>query len=175
MNQPQVPVLGFAAYSGTGKTTLLTRLIPLLKQRAHLRIGLIKHSHHTFEIDQPGKDSFLLREAGANPVMVVSRRRRAVIYQYPDEGEITLAEQWTYLDQQQLDLILVEGFKHEPIAKIELHRPTLGKPVLYPNDPNILAIATDAPLETRPPLPVLDLNQPAAIADFILHDFLHHE
>ncbi len=163
------PVLGFAAFSGTGKTTLLTQLIPQLKRHG-LKVGLIKHAHHRFDLDQPGKDSYLLRQAGASPVMVVSSRRRAIIYEYPDQGEVRLADQLDFLVTSDLDLILVEGFKREPIPKIELHRPALGKPLLYPNDPHIIALATDTPLSC--PLPVLDLNQPQAICKFILHDFL---
>lgn len=163
------PVLGFAAFSGTGKTTLLTQLIPQLKRHG-LKVGLIKHAHHRFDLDQPGKDSYLLRQAGASPVMVVSSRRRAIIYEYPDQGEVRLADQLDFLVISDLDLILVEGFKREPIPKIELYRPALGKPLLYPSDPHIIALATDTPLSC--PLPVLDLNQPQAICQFILHDFL---
>ncbi|HHJ39802.1 MAG: molybdopterin-guanine dinucleotide biosynthesis protein MobB [Methylothermaceae bacteria B42] len=171
MTQPIVPVLGFAAYSGTGKTTLLTRLIPILKAEG-LKIGLIKHSHHTFEIDRPGKDSYALRKAGATPVMIVSRKRRAIIYEYPDEGDVCLEEQFAYLNQTGLDLILVEGFKHAAVPKIELHRPALGKPLLFPDDPHVIAVACDAPLSQPCPLPLLNINQPEAIAAFIRHQFL---
>ncbi len=166
-----VPLLGFAAFSGTGKTTLLTRLLPLLREQG-LRVGVIKHAHHRFDIDQPGKDSHRLRQAGANPVMVVSRKRRAVIHEYPDRGEVNLFDQLPYLGEVELDLILVEGFKHAPIAKIELHRPRLGHPLLFPDDPHVIAVATDAPLAVPCPLPQLDLNRPERIAEFILHDFL---
>ncbi len=171
MTQPIVPVLGFAAYSGTGKTTLLTRLIPILKAEG-LKIGLIKHSHHTFEIDRPGKDSYALRKAGATPVMIVSRKRRAIIYEYPDEGDVCLEEQFAYLNQTGLDIILVEGFKHAAVPKIELHRPALGKPLLFPDDPHVIAVACDAPLSQPCPLPLLNINQPEAIAAFIRHQFL---
>lgn len=163
------PLLGFAAFSGTGKTTLLVQLIPHLKRQG-LKVGVIKHAHHSFDLDQPGKDSHKLRQAGASPVMVVSSQRRAIIYEYPDQGEPRLADQLGFLDTRDLDLILVEGFKREPIPKIELHRPALGKPLLFPDDPNIIAVATDTPLPC--PLPLLDLNQPQQIADFILHGFL---
>ena len=118
MHHAKTPVLGFAAYSGTGKTTLLARLIPLLKQRG-LRIGLIKHSHHNFDIDQPGKDSYRLRAAGASPVLLVSKYRRAVISELDGEQEPLLHEQLQYLGQAQLDLILVEGFRHEHFPKID--------------------------------------------------------
>ncbi len=171
MTRITVPVLGFAAYSGTGKTTLLTRLIPLLKAQG-LKIALIKHSHHTFDIDQPGKDSHALRKAGASPVMIVSRKRRAIIYEYSDQGDVTLEEQFQFMDQNGLDLILVEGFKHAAIPKIELHRPALRKPLLFPNDPHIIAVACDAPLPQPCQLPLLDMNDPEGIASFILHQFL---
>lgn len=166
MQNAQIPILGFVAASGTGKTTLLTELIPILKQSG-LRIGLIKHSHHDFEIDQPGKDSFRLREAGASSVMLVSRYRRAIITEFTPEKEPRLDEQIKQFDQSELDLILVEGFRAEQFPKIELHRPSLEKPLLYPNDPDIIAIATDAALETPDYLAQLELNRPEMIAAFI--------
>lgn len=165
------PVLGFAAFSGTGKTSLLTRLIPLLKNQG-LRIGVIKHSHHDFEIDHPGKDSFRLRAAGATPVMLVSPYRRAVVTEFSPPREIKLQEQLDAFPRDTLDLILVEGFRDEAYPKIELHRPSLGKPLLYPSDANIIAIASDEPLTTAEQPPCLDLNDPSAIAHFILHEFL---
>ena len=166
------PILGFAAFSGTGKTSLLTQLIPLLKQRG-LRLGVIKHSHHDFEIDQPGKDSFKLRSAGATSVMLVSQYRRAVITEFNPPQANQLSDQLAAFPSDNLDLILVEGFRDEAFAKIELHRPSLGKPLLSPNDPNIIAIASDELLTNTPAnLPCLDLNQPQAIADFIL-DYLN--
>jgi len=166
MQNARIPVLGFVAASGTGKTTLLTELIPLLKQDG-LRIGLIKHSHHDFEIDQPGKDSFRLRKAGASPVMLVSRYRRAIITEFAPEQEPRLDDQLKQVDQSELDLILVEGFRTEQFPKIELHRPSLEKPLLYPNDPDIIAIATDAALDVPDYLPQLELNRPEIIAAFI--------
>ena len=173
MQHAYVPLLGFAAFSGTGKTTLLTQIIPLLKHHG-LRIGLIKHSHHNFQIDQPGKDSFRLREAGATPVMLVSTHRRAIITEITQEQEPRLDDQLKLFDQSELDLILVEGFKAEPFSKIELHRPSLNKPLLYPNDPNIIAIASDVALETPGTLTQLDINQPEMIAAFILKQFMGH-
>lgn len=167
----QVPLLGFAAYSGTGKTTLLTRLIPLLRAQG-LRVGLIKHSHHAFEIDRPGKDSYELKQAGANPVMLSSSHRRALMVDHPTPEEPTLNGELAYFDQTGIDLILVEGFKHERFPKIELHRPALGKPLLFPSDDSIIAIATDAALDA--PIPRLDINDPARIARFILEEFLAH-
>jgi len=173
MQHAYVPLLGFAAFSGTGKTTLLTQTIPILKYHG-LRIGLIKHSHHNFQIDQPGKDSFRLREAGASPVMLVSTHRRAIITEINPEQETRLDDQLKLFDQSELDLILVEGFKAEPFPKIELHRPSLNKPLLYPNDPNIIAIASDVALETPDMLTQLDINQPEMIAAFILNQFMGH-
>ena len=163
-----VPILGFVAASGTGKTTLLTQIIPLLKNHG-LRIGLIKHSHHDFQIDQPNKDSFRLREAGASPVLLVSPYRRAIITELSRQQEPTLDEQLKFIDQSELDLILVEGFKSEAFPKIELHRPALQHTLLYPNDADIIAIATDAPLVIPDYLTQLNLNQPKRIADFILN------
>ncbi len=147
MQHAHIPILGFAAFSGTGKTTLLTQIIPILKHHG-LRIGLIKHSHHNFQIDQPGKDSFRLREAGASPVMLISTHRRAIITEITPAQEPRLDDQLQLFDQSELDLILVEGFKAEQFPKIELHRPSLNKPLLYPNDPDIMAIASDCTLET---------------------------
>jgi molybdopterin-guanine dinucleotide biosynthesis protein B len=162
-----VPVLGFAAFSGTGKTTLLAQIIPLLKAEG-LRVGLIKKSHHDFEIVYPGKDSYVLRQAGATPVMLCSSYRRAIITEHEDRRERSLAEELTYFDTAGLDLILVEGFKHDKdFPKIELHRASLGKPLLFPDDDSIVAIAVDAPLQHPPSIPLLDLNNPGEIADFV--------
>lgn len=170
----QVPILGFAAFSGTGKTTLLTKLIPLLKAE-QLRVGLIKHSHHNFEIDKPGKDSYLHRKAGASPVMISSRYRRAVIWEREIREEPSLLEELSYFDKTGLDIILVEGFKREAIAKIELHRPSLGKPLLFPEDQSIIAVACDENIPQLTELPMLDLNQPTQIANFIVNRFLSNE
>ena len=166
MPNAQIPVLGFTAASGTGKTTLLTQIIPILKQNG-LRIGIIKHSHHDFDIDQPGKDSFRLRKAGASPVLLVSRYRRAIITELTAEQEPRLDQQLQQFDPSELDLILVEGFKAEKFPKIELHRPALAQPLLYPNDSDIIAIATDKVLETPAYLTQLDLNRPEMIAAYI--------
>ncbi len=162
-----VPLLGFAAASGTGKTTLLTQIIPLLKNHG-VRIGLIKHSHHDFEIDHQGKDSYRLRKAGASPVMLVSNYRRAIITELTPQQESCLDQQLEFFDQSELDLLLIEGFKTDAIPKIELHRPALKQALLYPNDPYIIAIATDSPLTTPDYLTQLNLNQAELIADFIL-------
>jgi len=173
MQHAHIPLIGFAAFSGTGKTTLLTRLIPILKQKG-LRIGLIKHGHHNFDIDIPGKDSFRLREAGASPVMIVSRQRRAMITEINPEQEPRLDDQLKLFDQSALDLILVEGFKAEFFPKIELHRAGLNHPLLYPNDPDIIAIATDSTLSVPAYLTQLDINRPEDIAAFIINNFVGH-
>jgi len=174
MKNAQIPILGFAAFSGTGKTTLLTKLIPILKE-AGLRIALIKHSHHNFEIDKPGKDSYRLREAGASPVMLVSSHRRAIITEFNEIKEPRLDDQLKVLEQSELDLILVEGFKAEHFPKIELHRPSLQKPLIYPNDPSIIAIASDDPDLANDSPTHLDINDPQLIANFILKIFLGKE
>lgn len=166
MQSFQIPVLGFTAASGTGKTTLLTALIPLLKTQG-LRIGLIKHSHHDFQIDQPGKDSFRLRAAGASPVLLVSSQRRAVITEIAPEREPRLGEELQQFDLRNLDLVLVEGFSAEKFPKIELHRKVLARPLLYPDDPDIIAVASDAPLTVPTHLSCLDINRPEVVAHFI--------
>ena len=163
------PLLGFAAYSGTGKTTLLIALLPILKAKG-LRVGMIKHSHHRFEIDVPGKDSYELRKAGAAQMLLTSQHRWALIEDRAEEREPQLQEEVQRLDQSRLDLILVEGFRHEAFPKIELHRPALGKPLLYPNDPNIIAIATDRELSESTHLPMLDINNVPAVAEFLIEN-----
>jgi molybdopterin-guanine dinucleotide biosynthesis adapter protein len=173
MLKKQPPVLGFAAYSGVGKTSLLTRLLPLLKANG-LRVGVIKYSHHNFDIDVPGKDSHKLRQAGATPVMLVSPYRQAIITEYQPTREIELQEQIAEFPDADLDLILVEGFKEAAFNKIELHRPSLEKPLLFPHDKHIIAIASDEKLSTPDYLPCLDLNDTQAIANFIQHVFLRN-
>lgn len=158
------PVLGLAAWSGTGKTTLLVQLLPLLRARG-LRIGVVKHAHHDFDIDHPGKDSYALRKAGAAQMLVASSRRWALMVEAPAPGEVSLIEMLGHLDRRALDLILVEGFRHAPFPKIELHRAELGKPLLFPDDPSIMAVASDRPVPTL--LPQLDINDPAGVAGFI--------
>ena len=162
------PVLGFAAFSGAGKTSLLKKLIPLLKQRG-LRLGLIKHSHHTVEIDHAGKDSYILRKAGAAQMLVASARRTVLMINHPSAPP--LDRLLGNFEAARLDLVLVEGFKNNPISKIELHRPRLGHPLLCTTDPNIIAVVSDAPLTPRPTVPLLDLNDPLTIVDFIAKRF----
>lgn len=159
-------MLGFCAYgSGCGKTTLLTRLIPLLRERG-LRISIIKHAHHRFDIDHPGKDSYRLREAGAVQTLLGSSKRWALMTELPEEREPRLEELAAQLDPALADLVLVEGFKQDPVPKIEVHRPSLGHPLLANDDSHIIAVATDIPVTTT--LPVLDLNNVGEVADFVL-------
>jgi molybdopterin-guanine dinucleotide biosynthesis protein B len=164
-----LPILGFCAFSGTGKTSLLKQLLPLLKLKG-LRLGIVKHAHHQFDIDQPGKDSYELRQAGATQMLVASHKRLAWVKELSEnQPEPGLEETLQILDPDDLDLVLVEGFKQESFPKIELHRPSMGKPLLYSTMPGIIAIATDTPL-TDPDIHLLqlNLNQPAEIADFII-------
>ena len=142
MNPFNVPVLGFAAYSGTGKTTLLVQLIPLLKAQG-IRVALIKHAHHDFDIDIPGKDSYELRKAGAAQVLVASDKRRALITEIEPAAEPELNELVNQLDLDSADLVLVEGFRHLPFPKIELHRPSLNKGLIFPGDASVIAVASD--------------------------------
>jgi len=164
----RIPILGFVAYSGTGKTTLLLKIIPLLKAKG-LRIGMIKHSHHKkFDIDHPGKDSYRLREAGAEQMLVASRKRWALMVEMEEEfEEPNLEELLSHLEQEKLDLILVEGFKHERFPKIEVHRPSLKRSFIFPEDKAVIAIASDEPLAITTDLPRLDMNQPEQIVVFI--------
>lgn len=156
-------IFGFAGYSGSGKTTLIEKLIPLFVQRG-LKVSLIKHAHHTFDVDQPGKDSFRHRHAGCTEVLVTSSRRWALMHELRGAPEPTLNEQISQLSP--CDLLLVEGFKHEQIPKLEVYRTEVGEAMIHPHDSNIVAIASDAKVDTR--LPQLDLNAPETIAAFIL-------
>ena len=165
MNTFKVPVLGFAAYSGTGKTTLLVKLIPLLKEQG-IRIALIKHAHHDFDIDIPGKDSYELRKAGADQVLVASDKRRALIKEMTVEADPQLEDLIYELDLDNIDLVLVEGFRHLALPKIELHRPSLGKELIFPNDINVIAVVSDEVIDTGA-LPLLDINHPRDIVMFI--------
>ncbi len=156
-------IFGFAGYSGSGKTTLIEKLIPLFVQRG-LKVSLVKHAHHTFDVDQPGKDSFRHRHAGCTEVLVTSSRRWAMMHELRGAAEPTLKEQIERLSP--CDLLLVEGFKHEPIPKLEVYRAEVGESMIHPHDSNIVAIASDARVDTK--LPQLDINAPEAIAAFVL-------
>ncbi|HIQ14037.1 MAG TPA: molybdopterin-guanine dinucleotide biosynthesis protein B [Leucothrix sp.] len=167
MIKSTLPLLGFAAYSGTGKTTLLCKLIPILKAKG-IRIGVVKHAHHNIDIDHPKKDSYKLRQSGAIKTLVASRKRTAIIIEHPDnEEEPTLEGALKNIHTKDLDLILVEGFKFADLPKIELHRAALDKPYIYPNDKNIIAIAIDHKLDDLNAPVQLDLNKPQQIADYI--------
>ena len=161
-----LPVLGYAAFSGTGKTTLLKQLIPLLAAKG-VRVGVIKHAHHNFDVDKPGKDSFELRKAGAQQMLVASARRWALMTENDVLSDPELDVLVTRLDPDSIDMVLVEGFKHVPYTRIELHRPSLGHPLLYPEDSSVIAVAADAAIDSGD-LPLLDLNNAAAVTDFIL-------
>jgi molybdopterin-guanine dinucleotide biosynthesis protein B len=156
-------IFGFAGYSGSGKTTLIEQLIPLLTAR-HLKVSLIKHAHHTFDVDTPGKDSYRHRHAGCTEVLVTSPRRWVLMHELRGAAEPDLQMQIKQMSP--CDLVLVEGFKHDPIPKIEVYRAAVGEPLLHPHDTNIVAVATDVTLDTT--LPRLDLNRPQAVADFML-------
>ncbi len=162
-------VFGFAGWSGSGKTTLIERVIPQLVARG-LRVSLIKHAHHTFDVDQPGKDSFRHRMAGCAEVLVTSGQRWALMHDLRGAPEMTLADSLARLSR--CDLALIEGYKSAAIPKLEIWRAAAGKPLLFPSDPNIIAIATDTPealtatAANRSPV-VLALNDGASIADFV--------
>lgn len=165
-----LPLLGFAAWSGAGKTTLLKALLPLLRVQG-LNVAVVKHAHHEFDTDLPGKDSYELRKAGANRVLVGSRKRWALVVETDLKSDPKLADLLRHLPREGVDLILVEGLKDEPMDKIELYRPTLNKPMLCVNDPHVIAVAADAPVALPRGLPLLPLNEPAVITDFILRRF----
>ena len=159
-------VIGLAGWSGAGKTTLLTRAIPHLLKEG-LRVSVIKHAHHEFDVDVPGKDSWVHRQSGASEVLVSSSRRWALMHELRGAPAPTLAELLKKLSP--VDLVIVEGFKRDPHPKIEVWRADNGKPFLHPDDPAIRAVASD----TKPegvPLPLIDLNDPAAVADAVLRE-----
>lgn len=161
-----IPVLAIAAWSGTGKTTLLKAIIPALCARG-VRPGLIKHTHHNMDVDTPGKDSYELRKAGAAQTLVASSQRWALMTETPDEEEIDLAYLISRMDHSRLDLVLVEGFKHESVAKILLFRSDTGHDINELTlDEHVIAVASDEVFSL--PVPVLDINNSEAIVDFIL-------
>lgn len=169
-----IPILGIcAAQSNAGKTTLITQLIPALMQQG-VRVSVIKHAHHQFDIDHPGKDSYNIREAGAVQTLIASGKRWALMTemqrtsQYNDEAD--LPSLLTQLNTDYADLILVEGFKYAKIPKIEVHRPSLQLPLLAPKDSSIIAVASDGPLTLA--IPVLPLNVIDSIAEFIIQQCL---
>ena len=156
-------VFGFAGWSGSGKTTLIEKLIPRFTGTG-LRVSLIKHAHHTFDVDQPGKDSYRHRHAGACEVLVTSSRRWVLMHELRGAIEPDFHDQLKRLSS--CDIVIVEGFKHAPIPKLEVWRRETGEPLIHPNDPHIVAVASDTKVDTK--LPLLDLNDDAAIASFIM-------
>ena len=165
----KIPLLGIAADSGTGKTTLLKQLIPYLRQRG-IRTGLIKHTHHDVDIDTPGKDSFELRKAGADQTMVASSSRWALMTETPEQDQLSLEYLATRFDSSNLDMILVEGFKHESIDKIVLHREGTGKSLEQLIDIHVIAVATDRLSETiSTTIGLLNINEAGEIGEFIIH------
>jgi len=156
-------VIGIAGYSGSGKTTLIEKVIQILVGEG-LRVSLVKHAHHEFDLDQPGKDSWRHRHAGCMEVLVSSSRRWAIVHELRGAPEASLDEQLKRLSP--CDLVIVEGYKAAPIAKLEVHRRDSGAPLLYPDDPHVVAVATDEPLDTQ--LPQLDLDSPPEVARFIV-------
>ena len=156
-------VIGIAGWSGAGKTTLLTRVIPRLNAHG-LRVSTIKHAHHAFDIDQPGKDSHTHRMAGATEVLISSAYRFALIHELRGTSELALGALLAKLSP--VDLVLVEGFKRETHPKLEVHRAAVGKPLLAPDDPNVVAIASDGPVAAR--VPVVSLDDVEAVADMLV-------
>ena len=166
-----IPMLGFSAWSGTGKTTLLRQIIPALRGRG-LLVSVIKHAHHHFDLDFPGKDSYELRKSGADQTVICTTTRMAVITEFSDPAEEPeLQEILRMLDPHRADLVLVEGYKDIRFPKIELHRTDLGKPWLYPDDDSIIAVACDCAPPEGTRIPVLDINDIDAIARYIYEDF----
>jgi molybdopterin-guanine dinucleotide biosynthesis protein B len=157
-------IIGLAGWSGSGKTTLLTKVIPRLTRRG-LKVSTLKHAHHAFDIDQPGKDSHSHRLAGATEVLVGSANRWALVHELRGDAEPTL---WTLLAKlSPVDLVLVEGYKRERHPKLEVYRAAVGKPLLHPDDPAIVAIAADEPLPAAK-VPVVDLDDIERIADMLV-------
>jgi molybdopterin-guanine dinucleotide biosynthesis protein B len=157
-------VMGIVGWSGSGKTSLLVALLPILRERG-LKVSTMKHAHHRFDVDTSGKDSFLHREAGASEVLVVTSSRWVLMHESREEPEPSIEELIQRMTP--VDLLLIEGFKTHPHPKLEIHRASEGKPLLCPADPDIVAVATDQVLGDLA-IPQLDLNDPRAIAGFIL-------
>ncbi len=157
-------IIGLAGWSGSGKTTLIKKLIPCLIGRG-TRVSTLKHAHHGFDLDQPGKDSFFHRAAGATEVIISSSKRWAILHELREESEWDLRD--LVAKMSPVDLVLVEGFKRDEFPKLEIHRIANGKPLIHPDDPYIVAIASDATLP-QAKVPVVDLNNIEAIADLLL-------
>ena len=163
-------LIGFAAYSGTGKTTLIKDVVMILK-KSNYRVSVIKHAHHNFDIDQPGKDSYEIRKSGAENMLISSKNRWALMHENMNNNELTLIDLINLLEKIKYDLILVEGFKAESFPKIELYRKEVSKDrgLLSSSDKNVVAIATEQKTKLETSLPVLDINNPQNIVDFIIN------
>jgi molybdopterin-guanine dinucleotide biosynthesis protein B len=157
-------IIGLAGWSGSGKTTLIKKVIPRLIARG-LKVSTLKHAHHGFDLDQPGKDSFFHRAAGATEVVVSSAKRFAILHELRDEPEWDLPALVARMSP--VDLVLVEGYKRDPFPKLEIHRAANGKPLIHPDDPHVVAIAADIPLSDAK-VPVVDLDDIEAIADILI-------
>ena len=164
-------IIGLAGWSGSGKTTLVTKVIPVLVRRG-LKVATVKHAHHEFDTDQPGKDSWLHRQAGASEVAIVSSRRWAIVHELSDEAEPPLLDMLAKLSP--VDLVIIEGFKRQSHPKLEVFRAAVGKPLLHPDDDCIVAIATDTPLP-QAQVPVLMLDDIEAIANVLVAEALPRE
>ncbi len=157
-------IIGLAGWSGSGKTTLITKLIPRLIARG-ISVSTLKHAHHGFDLDQPGKDSFVHRAAGATEVIISSAKRWAILHELREQPEWDLPALMAKMSP--VDLVLVEGFKRDAFPKLEIHRIANGKPLIHPEDPHIVAVASDSALPAAS-VPVVDLNDVEAIADLLL-------
>jgi molybdopterin-guanine dinucleotide biosynthesis protein B len=157
-------IIGLAGWSGSGKTTLITKVIPRLLARG-LTVSTLKHAHHGFDLDRPGKDSFFHRAAGATEVIISSSKRFAILHELRDEPEWDLPN--LVRKMSPVDLVLVEGYKRDQFPKLEIYRAANGKPLIHPDDPHVVAIAADGPIPVAK-VPVVDLNDIEAIADLLL-------
>ena len=164
-------IIGFAAYSGTGKTTLIKKVVKTLKE-LNYRVSVIKHAHHNFDIDQPGKDSFEIRASGAENMLISSSKRWALMHENIGDSELKLIDLLKILKNLDSDIILIEGFKSENFPKIELYRKEIGKELLCTSDKNIVAIATDSDIKINNDIKILDINNTRQIVDYII-EYLH--
>ena len=160
-------IIGFAGYSGVGKTTILTQVIKILSAKGY-KISVIKHAHHNIDIDKPGKDSYELRKSGAQEVLVSSKTRWVVIHENYEEKECNLNELIEKINPDNVDIIIVEGFKNEKFPKIEIYRKGISKTKLHERDNNIIAVATDKPSIIDTKINILNLNNPDQISEFII-------